>query len=159
MRIAWLALAALLPSACSPSDDGGSTPSCSAFDAGPKGDAGKTVARAEIDEIFRLSCSFSSCHGEKPGKGDLYLPLPAAGDWHPNVVNVPSKIHKTMKLVVPFDPQNSFLVHKLTDGSCALAKDCVSGTCGDRMPQGSDPLPPAQRDAIVEWIRAGAPQK
>ncbi|MGZ3418725.1 MAG: hypothetical protein ACXVEE_12710 [Polyangiales bacterium] len=159
--------------------DTGAPDVCVAFDAGPKGmpsvppdtmgtdedaavdsapptaDSGPVVTKAEIDDIFKLSCSFSSCHGSKPGKGNLYIPGPP-GNWYTNVVDVPSTTLPTMKRIVPYDPQNSFLVHKLSDGLCALTAQCVDKNCGDRMPQANDPLDPVDRDKIIEWIRQGA---
>jgi hypothetical protein len=126
-----------------------------ATDSAPPADSGPVVTKAEIDDIFKNSCSFSSCHGSKPGQGKLYIPGPP-GNWYTEVVNVPSTTHKTMKRIVPYDPQNSFLVQKLTNGLCALAKDCVGNNCGDRMPQDNDPLADADRDKIIEWIRQGA---
>ncbi|MGZ3455087.1 MAG: hypothetical protein ACXVEF_36120 [Polyangiales bacterium] len=177
---------ALLSFGCSNSKDPGTEQQadtgapdvCVAFDAGPKGvpsvppdtmgtddaavdsapptaDSGPVVTKAEIDDIFKLSCSFSSCHGSKPGKGNLYIPGPP-GNWYTNVVDVPSTTLPTMKRIVPYDPQNSFLVHKLTDGLCALTAQCVDKNCGDRMPQANDPLDPVDRDKIIEWIRQGA---
>jgi hypothetical protein len=176
---------ALLGIACSNSKDPGTDPAdtgapevCTAFDAGPKGmievppdtmgsdedaavdsapkaDAGPVVTKAEIDDIFKLSCSFSTCHGTKPGKGHLYLPGPP-GNWYTQVVDVPSDTLPTMKRIVPYDPQNSFLVHKLTDGLCALTSQCKDKNCGERMPQANDPIDPVSRDKIIEWIRQGA---
>lgn len=173
MRLLLLACALV---ACSPSDgdgsptDAGDGGSCTAFDAGPPGsppvdagdettpDVGPVVTRVEIDDIIKNSCSFSTCHGKKPGAGGLFLE-PPPGNWTVSLINVASTTHKTMKRVVPYDPQKSFLVHKLGAGLCALAKDCVDGTCGDRMPQTSSPLPSDEIAKIVEWIRQGASDK
>jgi hypothetical protein len=173
---------ALLALACSNSKDGGTEPAdsgaadvCTAFDAGPKGtppvipdsmegdeaavdsatDTGPIVTKSQVDDIFKFACSISSCHGSKPGKGNLYLE-PAPGNWYTQVVNVPSTTLPAMKRIVPYDPQNSFLVQKLTDGLCALNSQCVDKNCGERMPQANDPLEPADRDTIIEWIRQGA---
>ena len=51
-----------------------------------------------------------------------------------------------MALVVPGDPEASLLIHK------------INGTqpCGDRMPQGGDPLPRAQVTMVTNWVAAGA---
>ncbi len=144
------------PPASTPSADDAGGDACVPFTVGAS--SGATVTRAEIDTIFERSCSFSSCHGRAPGEGKLHLPPRATSDWYVEVVNVASTAHPTMKRVVPGDPQNSFLVHKLTDGLCALAKDCVGGDCGERMPQGNDALPADELEKIVEWIRNGAPE-
>jgi hypothetical protein len=144
--------------------DGGPAVSLVPMDAGEDApptlpDTGPIVTKAEVDDIIKLSCSFSSCHGRAPGQGRLFLPSPETGNWVVEVVNKPSTAHPTMKRVVPGDPSNSFFVHKLTDGLCALNKECVGGTCGDRMPQGSDPLLKEDFDKIVRWIQQGANEK
>lgn len=120
---------------------------------------GTVITRAEVDDIIKLSCAFSSCHGSKPGAGKLFLPAPGKGNWVVEVVNVASVAHKTMKRVVPGDPSNSFLVHKLTDGLCAMARDCVNGTCGARMPEQNEALPKDDLNKIIEWVRQGATEK
>lgn len=184
MRLAAFACFSLFVFGCSSSSepppvqsDSGAdaAEACVPFDAGPKGtppagDAGEdaatdaapsgpTVTRAQIDDIIVTSCAFSSCHGNKPGQAGLWLPNPMASNWVPNVVNVASKTAPSWKLVVPYDPQNSFLVQKLTSGVCALSKDCVMNNCGDRMPQGSDPLDPSDLQKVIEWVRQGANEK
>lgn len=171
------------PPATNTSDAADAAEACVAFDGGPKmevapppdtlgggdedatvedtapPDVGPIVTRAEVDDIIKLSCAFSSCHGTRPGSGKLFLPAPGTGNWVVEVVNVASTAHKTMKRVVPGDPSNSFFVHKLTNGLCALANDCTLPNCGDRMPQASDPLPADDLNKIVEWVRQGASEK
>ena len=153
---------------------------CVPFDAGPKmevapprdtldedatvedvapPDVGPIVTRAEVDDIIKLSCAFSSCHGSKPGQGKLFLPAPGSGNWVVEVVNKPSATHKTMKRVVPGDPGNSFLIHKMTNGLCAMNNDCVNGNCGERMPQANDPLAADDLKKFIEWVRQGATEK
>ncbi len=185
MRLACLLAFSVLSIACSsespptPSTDaGGGEAACVRYDGGPAVEAatppdtdptedaavedtapsGPTISRAEIDDIIKNSCSFSSCHGRSPGAGRLYLPAPPS-NWVVEIVNKPSTTHKTMKRVVPGDPSNSFFVHKLTDGLCALKSECVDNNCGVRMPESSDPIAKADFDKIVEWIRQGASEK
>jgi len=117
--------------------------------------ATKTVPRAKVTEIFDRSCAFTSCHGRSPGSGKLFIPK-SPENWYAEVVNKASVLHPTMKRVVPGDPGNSFLMHKLTTSLCALHKDCTAGSCGDVMPQGSDPLPKEDFATIETWIREGA---
>lgn len=152
-------LFAALSIGCSPSDGDGPSDAaaCVAMDAG-SAEGGAVVTRAEVDDIIKNSCAFSTCHGKKPGAGGLYLPAPP-DNWVVQVVNVPSTVHKTMKRVAPGDPANSFLLQKLGPGLCALAKDCVGGSCGDRMPQTSTPLPDDEIARVAEWIRQGASDK
>ena len=185
MRLLLGPALACLALACSPSDgdapkSDASADACAVFDVGPAyeappradvdpldedaavdsapPDVGPVVTRAEIDDIIKNSCAFNTCHGKKPGAGGLYLPAPPA-NWVVELVNQPSVAHKTMKRIVPGDPSQSFFVQKLGPGLCALAKDCVDGNCGDRMPQTSTPLPAFEVTKIVEWIRQGASDK
>lgn len=114
------------------------------------------VTRAEIDAIFARSCSFSTCHGVRPGSGQLYLPLATKGDWYPEVVSVPSVRAPKLARVAKGEPAASFLLLKLTDGLCAVACD---GDCGARMPQNGDALPAADLQKLASWIRQGAAEK
>lgn len=176
LHVSLACLAGSAALGCSPSDGepakaDAAVDACVAFDAGPAAvpfvdagdeatprDVGPVVTRAEIDDIIQNSCAFSSCHGRKPGAGGLYLPAPP-NNWVVELVGKPSSIHKTMKLVVAGDPSQSFLLHKLGSGLCALSKDCIDGSCGDRMPQGSTALPAFELAKIVEWVRQGATDK
>lgn len=118
--------------------------------------AGGTATKAQVTAILQTSCAFNSCHGASPGQGKLFLP--ASGDWRAEVVDKPSTQHKTMKRVVPGDPQNSWFLLKLTDGLCAVPKSSCNGdNCGVRMPQANDALPKEDIQTISDWIRAGAP--
>jgi hypothetical protein len=143
------------PSGGEPTD--AAAEACAPLDVGPAIDA-PVVTRAEIDDILRLSCSFSSCHGKNPGAGGLYL-APPPGNWVPSVLERPSSTHESMKLVVPGDPARSFFVQKLGSGLCALSKDCAGDDCGAQMPLGAKPLSDAEISKIVEWIRQGASDK
>jgi hypothetical protein len=185
MRVACLLLVSVFGFGCSseitpatPADTGPAEAACVRFDAGPAMEVAPpadtegtddsavmdtapptaTISRAELDDIIKNSCAFSSCHGRSPGAGKLFLPAPP-NNWVVEIVNKPSTAHPTMKRVVPGDPSNSFFVHKLTDGLCALHKECVGGDCGVRMPQTSDPLLKQDLDKIIEWIRQGASEK
>ena len=114
----------------------------------------RKIARAEIDDIFRGCAQTHSCHGDDPGKAGLYLP--STGNWYKNVINVASATNPKMKRIVPGDPGNSWLVHKLTGNFCAFTKDCVGKDCGKREPNGEAALPAEDFQKIVEWIRQGA---
>ncbi len=94
--------------------------------------------------IFNVSCAVSGCHlGDGAPRG---LDLAAGASWA-NLVDVQSSGVPSLKLVVRGDPDNSYLVMKL---------EGAPGIVGQRMPQGRDPLTPAQITAIREWIAAGA---
>lgn len=164
MRLLAALIVSLSAVACSSNDadadkqDAASADACAPFTASPASPSAPVVTRAEVDDIIKNACAFSSCHGGSPGAGGLSLPAPPA-NWVVNVVNKPSQIHKTMKLVVPGDPTNSFFVQKLTSGLCALSKDCVGSNCGSLMPQGSVPLSSADLAKVVAWVRQGASDK
>jgi len=131
-------------------------------EAPPPPDVGPRVLRAEIDDIFKNSCSFASgCHGSKPGEANLYIPPRSTSDWYPNLVGVPSTVNPKMKLITKLDPGNSWVVHKIVGDLCAFKKDCKGGDCGERMPQASSSPAIAAGDfaKIVEWIRQGAPEE
>ncbi|MEQ1507146.1 MAG: hypothetical protein ABMB14_33265 [Myxococcota bacterium] len=120
-----------------------------AIAAGCGGDAGSSTATgdaptfAEIrDEILVPSCGFSSCHGS--GTGDLTIS--ADGDVYAALVDVPSVGSPGETLVVPGDPDASYLVAKL---------EGAAGIEGDPMPAPSG-LDPAEVDRIRAWIAAGA---
>ncbi len=123
-------------------------------------DAGALVTRAQIDAIFEVSCSFSTCHGQtgNPTAG-LYLPKAVDGDWYPQLVDVRSKENPDMLRVKPYDPAKSWMAHKILGDNCTFTRACAKNDCGDRMPQANDSLPDDEIDTILRWIRQGAPAK
>ena len=57
-------------------------------------------------------------------------------------------------LVVPGDPESSYILYKL-----AGTQERIAGAAaGAQMPQGFDPLPLEQQDTIRTWIECGAPR-
>jgi hypothetical protein len=116
---------ALLLAGCA---DGGAAP----------GEATFTAVR---DEILVPSCGFSSCHGTATGE----LLIDATGTWEA-LVDVPSAAAPGEVLVVPGDPDGSYLVKKL---------EGAPGIAGLRMPQGGQ-LDDADLELIREWIARGA---
>ena len=65
-----------------------------------------------------------------------------------NLVNVPSRGKPGAIRVIPGDPENSYLIHKL---------DGRAGIVGERMPRGTGPfLTPGQMAIIRRWIAQGA---
>jgi hypothetical protein len=103
----------------------------------------EVVAFSEIrEEILLPSCGFASCHGS--GAGDLTID--AEGAWDA-LVEVPSAVAPDEILVIPGDPDGSYLVKKLEGDP---------GIVGLQMPQGGQ-LPESDLDAIRDWIARGAP--
>lgn len=91
--------------------------------------AGVTLSQVQTS-IFTPQCI--GCHGGSDPTSDLNL---EAGQAHSNLVNVPATTQSGTR-VVPFDPDSSVLVVFLEDGHRNL--------------------PPADIQAIRDWITAGA---
>jgi len=92
--------------------------------------------------VFDRSCAFSSCHGSG-GAGGLDL---TPGQSHASLVNVNSLGEPTEILVVPTDPDSSYLMKKLYG---------ETGIVGDPMPP-SVALEGDMIALISDWIAAGA---
>ena len=97
------------------------------------------------DSSGRLSCV--QCHtnvGRTPSAGLLLT----EGQSFQALVNQPSRAKAGAVFVVPGDPDNSYLIHKL-EGSANIA--------GVRMPRGAGPfLTAGQMSIIRRWIQLGA---
>jgi hypothetical protein len=100
-------------------------------------------------EIFNQNCLSAGCHNAQFQAGGLNL---TAGVSYSQLVDVLSvnAVAQSQGLlrVKPFDPDNSFLIIKLTGPG--------EGE-GTRMPQGMNPLPQSDIDMIRSWILDGAP--
>lgn len=98
------------------------------------------------DAAGRAACA--NCHtnvGRAPAGGLNLLPEFA----HAALVNVPSRQKSGAILVVPGDPDNSYLVQKL---------EGAPGIVGLRMPRSGPPhLTSGQMMVIRRWIQNGAP--
>jgi hypothetical protein len=99
------------------------------------------------DSTGRAACT--SCHTTAGGR------VPPAGmdlgsaSAHAQLVNVPSNAKPGAVRVIPGDPENSYLIHKL---------EGRSGIVGQRMPRGTGPfLTDGQMLVIKRWIELGAP--
>jgi hypothetical protein len=98
------------------------------------------------DTVFTPACAFSSCH-QSPGASDLVL---EEGASYGELVGVAAVDAPGETLVVPGDPDGSYLVKKLRPDP---------GIVGDPMPDGSPDGLDTERLALVEaWIAAGAPE-
>lgn len=122
--------------------------------AGPTPNLTPTLAGIERD-IFSASDSSgraacTSCHtdagGRVPPVGMVLLP----GRAYDSIVNVPARGKAGATRIIPGDPENSYLVHKL-EGRADIA--------GLRMPRGGPPyLTDGQILIIKRWIQIGAPR-
>ena len=102
---------------------------------------------AAPDATGRAACT--SCHtnvgGRAPAAG---LNLVGAGA-HAQLVNVASRAKPGAILVIPGDPDNSYLIHKI---------EGRPGIVGQRMPRTSGPFLTAGQVLILRrWIQLGAP--
>lgn len=95
--------------------------------------------------VFSVNCAVSGCHGGAGAQQGLRLD---PGFAYGNLVNVASPRDPNQIRVVPGDPDNSFIIHKLEG----------TQTLGDRMPQGGPYLPQSTIDVVRQWIANGAPQ-
>jgi hypothetical protein len=122
--------------------------------------------KTDVLPIFRNSCGLSGgCHGTNPGvMGQPYLgPQLSEGDATQAQIdaiiaaNVDAAAVKApeMKNIDPGSPETSFLMHKM-DGTLSCATVKCDPICGATMPQGSGPIPQAQRDTVRRWIAQGA---
>jgi hypothetical protein len=107
------------------------------------------------DKIFGASCNFSGCHRSASDAGKLDLNSMS----HDHMVNVPSQIDSSRKLVVPNDVQASYLMLMLGDFPPAMASPPGGAPPAGigYMPQGQPALCCQKLDAIERWIMAGAP--
>lgn len=107
-------------------------------DPGPAAPA--TLSEIEA-EIFVKSCTFSACHKGAAPAGGLGL----EGSTHAKLVDV-AAVGTKATLVVPGDPDASYLLEKLT---------ATMPAAGDPMPPGA-PLSSEKIEMIRGWIEAGA---
>ncbi|MBX3023643.1 DUF1588 domain-containing protein [bacterium] len=110
--------------------------------------AGATLAQIQ-DEILTPSCATRYCHSQQARSGGLVLEAGAAYD---NLVGAAPTLAAARAAgwarVTPFEPDQSFLLVKLTQPT--------SATYGARMPLVGGPLSEDQIAAIRGWIAAGA---
>jgi hypothetical protein len=102
---------------------------------------------ATTDSSGRQACT--GCHASAGGRAaasGLDLTTAVA---HANLVNIGSRGKPGAVRVIPGDPENSYLIHKL-EGRADIV--------GVRMPRGTGPfLTPGQIAVIKRWIELGAP--
>lgn len=110
--------------------------------------------------ILTPSCAIKSCHSSSndPLFNQHKLILTAGQSFNQLVGREPINLLASaegMKLVVPGDPENSFLFHKLQ--RAASHHDGMN--YGNPMPLGVDKISVGQLEFIRQWIEAGAPRK
>jgi hypothetical protein len=173
----WLLV---LCSACA--CDGDRHAESSQSEAGAPADAGvEPASYRAVREIFERSCAYNRCHSGVPIGGAL--PLAPGGDHASVLVGVPSCEYPPLERVKPGEPEQSWLMIKLTADvrpkSDPFADyilfepepgwDESQRGCRDRTPDGTplfgqrmpltapNMLPDEELAVIREWIREGAP--
>lgn len=112
---------------------------------------------ATFDTVLTRSCRFGgSCHGgarPRPSSNLLNIEL-FSDDYRGAFVGVPGDKNDQMYLLMPGDPDASYIWHKI-NGTHREVPACGQG---DPMPRlAEEGLPQNERDAIREWIVMGAP--
>ncbi|HEX9730177.1 MAG TPA: hypothetical protein VGA37_16905 [Gemmatimonadales bacterium] len=103
---------------------------------------------ADVQPILTANCALSGCHAAAGGGPAQGLNL-SDGLAYAGLVDVDA-VEAPMKRVRPFQPDSSYLLHKLNG---------TAGTVGGidtRMPLGRAPLSAAQIGIIRAWIQDGA---
>ena len=101
----------------------------------------------DIQPILSSNCAFSGCHaGTSPAQGQNL----SDGVAYANIVCVAANERPGMMRVRSFEPDSSYLVHKIqgTQGDV--------GGSGGQMPLGRTPLSQQQISLIRAWITQGA---
>ena len=103
----------------------------------------------EVQAVFATSCGAGPCHFATIPGGGLDL---SPGNECDAMIGVASLEVPTAQLVVPGEPDRSYLV-------CKLTPDCTDRPAGATlMPPGGVPLLSAEQvSAIEQWITAGLP--
>ncbi|MGD8608584.1 MAG: hypothetical protein PVH21_14900, partial [Myxococcales bacterium] len=134
-------LAALLLAGCG---------SDSASDTGAKGCNFASTYEAIQQTVFEArGCTASACHGQA-ASGGLDL---REGSSFDNLIRQQSSADPSIERVFPGDQDRSLLYLKLA----AATEGSDLGDLGQPMPVNLDPLSANQLEAILLWIRAGAP--
>ena len=101
----------------------------------------------DVQPILTANCALSGCHaGTTPQQGESLVD----GLAYQNIVNVASHEVPGMKRVLPFQPDSSYMVHKIQGVQASV------GGSGGQMPLGLTPLTAQQIAIIRAWITAGA---
>ena len=103
----------------------------------------------DIQPIFDRRCLVGGCHTIASAQGGLILDRSVSYDSL--VTATRSTLHPTLRRVVPFDADASWLVRM-------IAEDPAGRDGRPRMPLAAAPLTPNQIQTIVNWIERGAPR-
>jgi uncharacterized protein (TIGR03118 family) len=124
-------------------DTGGNTTTSAAVAITVNNVAAVTLAQLQ-SSVFTPICS--GCHNGVGGALPGVMNLSNASASAAALINVTSLEVPSLKRVLPNDPANSYIIHKLEG----------TQTSGSRMPLGGPFLSPATIDSVKAWIQAGA---
>jgi hypothetical protein len=115
----------------------------------PPSDSPESTTFSEVyNEVLKLSCSSSYCHGSGAGAGGWAFKTDQAATYA-QLVGPTSGACSGLKKVEPGQPTKSSLYLKL--------RGSFEGVCtGERMPQGGSPVTAAQLETVRSWIAGGA---
>lgn len=126
-------------------DTGGNSTTSAAVNVTVSNTAAATVTLAQVQAaVFTPSCS--ACHNGVGAVLPGSMDLSSAAASQAALVNVASAEVSTLRRVLPGDPVNSYLVHKI-EGTQAV---------GSRMPLGGPFLSQPNIDLVKAWIQGGA---
>jgi hypothetical protein len=121
----------------------------------PAGD-GAPQFRKDVLPLLETWCATSDCHGGSAAKNaGLLLPTNDPAAVYSELTTRESTIARGTKLIVPGDPEKSFLQAKIDGRQTSFGAPCVPSGCGETMPPGSR-LNTEPRDRVRAWIAAGA---
>jgi hypothetical protein len=97
----------------------------------------------DIQPVFNQNCALSGCHASPSPAQGLNL---SQGLSYNSLVNTPSSQRPSVLRVAPFEPNNSYLIHKIKGENIN----------GFRMPLNSSPLSVELIALFENWVRQGA---
>jgi hypothetical protein len=160
--IALLTVAACGPASMSPEDSGTVTPDGETPDAATVPvDSATPASYAAVHALFQERCS-GYCHGGGSDVGASVVFASDVGVPASTLVGLASREVPRMQLVVPGNPDESYLIQKL-DGTFRQLPECepVRNNCGVGMPWSAGTPAQLSRDEIDlvrNWILDGAPE-
>jgi hypothetical protein len=101
--------------------------------------------KKDLVPILKTRCAVCHLTGQEAGRMALH---PRAA--YSNLVNIESVEVASMKRVLPYQPEASYLMHKL------LGSHLDVGGTGTQMPFGSQPLSSGEIASFKKWISEGA---
>lgn len=143
--VLWVAVAAAWLSACDGEDtDKDPVETDPPVDTEAESDAPIEVTYADVQAIFDVSCATSGCHN------GTFEPDLRASASPASMVNVAAASAPGLDYVVPGDPDNSYLLHKINGTQTSV------GGSGARMPTAGCCLSDEEVGMISTWIYNGA---